>query len=211
MVSAKNSSAFVSKKELGDRIIKDTTAALEIYGLPNSSYRATRNKHEVSNQATLFYNLIPHILQWLGNTALLGQYAITGERYRAVFLRVSSYILRLPQPLLMAILSYDSPRIYLRNSMYVAWRTFHHSMEHLPLTMELYFFVIMKHDRNDHDQGLFYLGSIGRSVRRYLLLVSILQGIHCYDTLLTAAVSPVSVNRCARNSHSCPIQHPRST
>lgn len=157
-------------EDLRRHMVDNIVAAMEICGLPTISCQANRDEDdEVPDRAVLFHHLMHHIPVLLADTTLLGRYAISGERYAAALLCTSRYILRLPKDQLGAICNDDLSQ--LSNSTVVAWRTFSHCINHLPLSTELYFFVlymfsvIVAHRQIDNK-------SVDMAASAYLFLVS---------------------------------------
>lgn len=136
--------------------------ALEICGLPTCP-----SHFELSDQVVLFIYLTTYIRDKLADTTLLGQYAITEERYTVALLCTSRYILQLPKDQLATVLS-AAPSNF-SDSMFVAWRIFVWGTGYLPRNTETYFFVLYIYSMiMDHKP----IGMIARSARTYLRSVS---------------------------------------
>lgn len=164
-----DSRLWIPLQDLRQKISCDIAASFEICGLPTPLDHVTRGK--VSDQAVFFRYLTHHIPQWLANTTLLGRYAITGERYTVALLHISRYLLRLPKDQLAAIRNDDHRKF--SNSMTLAWRTFRICMVHLPLSIDLYFFVLYMYSViADPRQASDKVAKIATSAKAYLLLVS---------------------------------------
>lgn len=194
--------SWTSPEPLPDHISDNIMAALKIWGPTTSSYHVARDKNvEVSDQAVLFRCLTYNIPQWLANTNLLGRYAITSARYTVALFRISRYLLRLSKGWLAAVTSacYDnlpeSP--ILSASMRLAQTTFSICMDHIPRSIELYFFVLFIYSvfavhttRSTTDPQ-----AIINRAKTYLLSVStqiFLPNNYC-NILLTLIMSPVLV------------------
>lgn len=199
-----------SSEGLRRQISVHIEAALEICGPTTSPYQVTRDKDmELSDQAVLFRYLIPAIPRWLANTRFLGRYAITGERYAVALLHILRYLLRLRKDQLAAVLK--DQNVNLSTAMHLARETFLICMKHVPQSIELYFLVLFMYsvivDRVNGPR------TMAKSAKTYLLLVS----TQCTITATQYQLYHVPysclpiLNRRARNSQFCAIQHPRST
>lgn len=156
-----------------------TAAALEICGLS-----IKEEDVKVSSQEVLFCYMMHYIPSWLADTALLGRYAITGERYTVPLLCASRYILRLTNCRLEAICKDNL--LSMSVTMLLARNTFCRCISYLPLSIELYFFVLYMYSvimspRDPWPKG----GIMARFAWDYLLKVSLQRTFAVDIALLT--------------------------
>lgn len=167
--------SWASSEAVRHLISVQISAAREICGSTTTSYQVVQYKDiEVSNQAVFFHYLMPEIPQWFANTNLLGRYAMTEERYVVALLRASRYIMRLPKDQLAVVVNDKATKF--SASMLLAQKTFSSCMDHVPQSIELYFFVLFMcsvfagHLEEGWDRQSD--STCTKSAKKYLLLVS---------------------------------------
>lgn len=84
------------------------SSALEIYRSSTSGNQLPQQTElKVSSQTVLLSRFMPHLPRWLKRRDLLGQYAMTTERYGVALQCIAYYLLELPKDVL-ANISHDS-------------------------------------------------------------------------------------------------------
>lgn len=178
-------------KDVGRQISYDIRRALAICTSATCSFQYAINT-ELCDETAVLCCLLPRLTGWARSYDLLGQYALTGERYGIIFLRILRYLLRLPEHtnrLLNIFALYtpqsDSGLCPFPSAKPLAKKALPECIERMPLSVELYFFVSFLDTLvdtwwldNDRVQELYNKNdgkaphSLSKSIQKYLDCVS---------------------------------------